>query len=202
MEIQNGNRKLKHLILEFNEGNIQLPPFQRPYVWKIRKTLNLLDSLYREYPIGAIYLWGPSAGSKLRPKRHPSVGDKHVPFTSFVIDGQQRLTSLIAAFGLSEISDQSNGRSLQCSIELTTDDSDGDGIRLTRLFHSPANKRDGDGPSDDTPTRVWLRNLVDDGAIDGLRQSKKTELEQTHDKKQIGEATGRITKAHEIGGFA
>ena len=198
MEIQQGQRTVKSLIREFNDGMIQLPPFQRPYVWKIRKTLNLLDSLYRGYPIGAIYLWKPSAKSKLKPKHHPS-GHKHADFTHYVIDGQQRLTSLIAAFGLSEISDPSNGRRLECSLELATDDGEGDGIRLTRLFHSPANKSEGDGQLHDAPTRVWLRVLVGGDPIDRVREDKKAELKDAgKSKTEIEKATERIDQAYRI----
>ncbi|MGO8733603.1 MAG: DUF262 domain-containing protein [Terriglobia bacterium] len=198
MEIQQGQRTVKSLIGEFNAGDIQLPPFQRPYVWKIRKTLNLLDSLYRGYPVGSIYLWKPSAKSKLKPKHHPT-GKKHADFTHYLIDGQQRLTSLIAAFGLSEIFDPSNGRSLECSLELATDDSEGDGIRLTRLFHSPANKSEGDGQLHDAPTRVWLRVLAAGDPIDRVREDKKAELKGVgKSKTEIEKATERIDQAYRI----
>ena len=119
MEIQQGHRTLRSLIQDFNDGKIQVPPFQRPYVWKIRKTLNLLDSLYRGYPIGAIYLWEPSEDSKLKLKPKPSLGGQtQSGFTHYVIDGQQRLTSLIAAFHLWEISDPGNGRSWNAHLSL------------------------------------------------------------------------------------
>ena len=198
MEIQQGQRTVNSLMREFNDGTIQLPPFQRPYVWKIRKTLNLLDSLLRGYPIGAIYLWKPSAKSKLKPKPHPS-GLKHVDFTYYVIDGQQRLTSLIAAFGLSQVTDPSNGRSLACSLELATEDSDGDGIRLTRLFHSPANKKEGDGLPHDAPTRLWLNALADGRPVRLISDDKEDELKGTgKTKKEIDKATQRIYQAYQI----
>ena len=49
MEIQQGQKTVNSLMREFNDGTIQVPPFQRAYVWKIRKTLNLLDSLFWGY---------------------------------------------------------------------------------------------------------------------------------------------------------
>jgi hypothetical protein len=199
MEVQPGSKTIQALMRDWNDGDMQLPPFQRPYVWPIRKTLNLLDSLHRRYPIGAIFLWRPSKKSKLRPKRRPD-GRHHADFTHYVIDGQQRLTSLAAALGMSEMSDPSNGRSLECSLELTTEDSDRDGIRLTRLFHSPANKNERDGPLlKDAPTRVPLRDLVGGKAIDQLRERKKRELKEAgHTNKQIEEATKRIDQARQM----
>lgn len=178
MDIQSGTKTVQSLIRSWKDGDIQLPPFQRGYVWQIRKTLNLLDSLYRRYPIGAIYLWRPSEKSKLRPKRRKD-GRNRLDFTHYVIDGQQRLTSLAAAFGLSEMYDESNQRSLECSLELTTDDAEGDGVRLTRLFHSPANKNERAGRDlNDAPTRVPLRDLAGGEPIERLRERKRGNLKK------------------------
>ena len=196
MEIQQTSKTVKSLIRNWGEGDIQVPPFQRPYVWQIRKTLNLLDSLYRPYPIGAIYLWRPSEKSKLRPKRSP---DRHhrLDFTHYVIDGQQRLTSLSAAFGRSEMYHETNKRSLECSLELTTDDTEGDGSRLTRLFHSPANRNEKEGSKlNDAPSRVPLRDLYDGEPLDQLRERKKEELKAAgHTSKEVDNAIKRIDRA-------
>lgn len=199
MEIQQSSRTVKSLIRSWGKGDIQLPPFQRPYVWQIRKTLNLLDSLYRPYPIGAIYLWKPSEKSKLTPKRRPD-RNYRLDFTHYVIDGQQRLTSLAAAFGLSEMYHETNKRSLECSLELTTDDTEGDGSRLTRLFHSPANRNEKEGPElNDAPSRVPLRDFLDGESLDRLRERKKTELKAAgHTNNEIDNATKRIDQAASI----
>jgi hypothetical protein len=133
---------LDELIRRFNVGEYQLPAFQRPFVWRIRQTLNLLDSLIRGYPISVIYLWEPSSSSKLQPKKRtftPTLGVPRVErFKAYIIDGQQRLTSLHAAFGEAESFDQASERSLECWLELDTED-ERDG-RITKLFQSPANK--------------------------------------------------------------
>jgi hypothetical protein len=199
MDIQQGSRTVKSLIRSWGDGDIQLPPFQRPYVWQIRKTLNLLDSLYRPYPIGAIYLWRPAEKSKLRPKRRPD-GHNRLDFTHYVIDGQQRLTSLAAAFGLSEMYHETNKRSLECSLELTTDEAEGDGTRLTRLFHSPANKNEKEGPElKDAPSRVRLRDLLGGESLERLRERKKSELKDAgHTNKEVEKATKRIDQAAHI----
>ena len=36
---------------------IILPEFQRPLVWKRKQILELVDSIYRNYPIGSMLLW-------------------------------------------------------------------------------------------------------------------------------------------------
>lgn len=134
---------LQELLRRFDSGEYQLPAFQRPFVWRIRQTLNLLDSLLRGYPISVVYLWEPGPNSKLRAKHRTFKPKDGVPridrFKAFVIDGQQRLTSLHAAFGLAEAYDTGNGRSLECWLELDKDDKrDG---RVTSLFQSPAQKK-------------------------------------------------------------
>lgn len=41
-------------------GDIVLPEFQRPFVWKRRQIIELVDSIYRNYPIGSMLLWAMS----------------------------------------------------------------------------------------------------------------------------------------------
>ena len=54
--------KIAVIIDKIGLGSIRLPDFQRGYVWKADHASCLLDSLYREYPIGIITLWSqPSA---------------------------------------------------------------------------------------------------------------------------------------------
>ena len=161
---------------------MQLPAFQRPYVWKIRQTLNLLDSIFRGYPISVVYLWEPGSESKMAPKphTHKSSSGKVSPRVFFVIDGQQRLTSLAAAFGLSEASDE-KGRSLECCIDLESELDDGEqGKSLTKLFRSPANSSSIPSPLQDVdPRRVWLREIMhgDEGEVLSDREKRLAELE-------------------------
>ena len=48
---------LGSLINDIHKGDIRIPRFQREYVWKMKDTLKLFDSMYEEYPIGTIFLW-------------------------------------------------------------------------------------------------------------------------------------------------
>lgn len=45
------------LVQRFDKGQIMLPLMQRDYVWKPKKVVRLLDSLYRGWPIGSFYVW-------------------------------------------------------------------------------------------------------------------------------------------------
>ncbi len=70
-------------------GEIAIPEIQRPFVWSTTKVRDLLDSLYRGYPIGYIIAW-KNPNVRLRDGRI-SEGKK------ILIDGQQRITALRAA---------------------------------------------------------------------------------------------------------
>jgi hypothetical protein len=70
-------------------GEVAIPEIQRPFVWEAVKVRNLLDSLYRGYPIGYLVAW-----------RNPTVKLKDGTLSAgkrILIDGQQRVTALIAA---------------------------------------------------------------------------------------------------------
>lgn len=99
------------LISDIEKGQIKVPQFQRDFVWDIRKSANLMDSIIKGYPIGTFILW--KTKERLRSVRdignfklpEPTKGD----FVNFVLDGQQRLTSLFASLkGLKIIRD--NGK--------------------------------------------------------------------------------------------
>ncbi len=91
------------------EGKLLLPDLQRGFVWSPDRVRALLDSLYRRYPVGALLLWKPTWEGEppflTRPwdlatadpqtgLGAPEAAPKVVPGSYFVLDGQQRLTSL------------------------------------------------------------------------------------------------------------
>jgi hypothetical protein len=72
-----------------------LPEMQRQYVWRSTRVRDLLDSLYRGYPSGAILLWETDEAV---PLQDFAVSQSTNPYqsTRLLLDGQQRLTSLSA----------------------------------------------------------------------------------------------------------
>jgi hypothetical protein len=70
-------------------GEIAIPEIQRPFVWEATKVRNLLDSLYRGYPVGYLIAW---RNPTVRLKDGSSAAGKRI-----LIDGQQRVTALMAA---------------------------------------------------------------------------------------------------------
>jgi len=70
-------------------GEIAIPEIQRPFVWEATKVRNLLDSLYQGYPVGYLIAWrNPTVRLK---DGSPAAGKR------ILIDGQQRVTALMAA---------------------------------------------------------------------------------------------------------
>lgn len=75
-------------------GELRLPELQRRYVWPATRVRDLLDSLYRGYPSGAILVWETDQDV---PTHGLAVSQAVGPFKpKLLLDGQQRLTSLSA----------------------------------------------------------------------------------------------------------
>ena len=134
MKSETTTRPLRDLVREFNTGAILLPQFQRDYVWRPNKIRNLLDSLLNGFPIGGFYIWRPTSG--VRDAKLKSIGMQRysADFTGYLIDGQQRLTSLEAAFSLYTGEDK-DGSELRCYLDLAAPVLEEE-ARDTRLFVS------------------------------------------------------------------
>lgn len=80
-------------------GDIVLPEFQRPFVWKRRQILELLDSIYKNYPIGSLLVW--ESTQELESKRTIAdleVADRSETYpVNYLLDGQQRLSAICGA---------------------------------------------------------------------------------------------------------
>jgi hypothetical protein len=80
-------------------GQIKIPQFQRDFVWTIQKSAGLIDSVIKGYPIGTFIFWR----TKERLRSVKDIGKQVLPepeqgeFVDYVLDGQQRLTSLFAS---------------------------------------------------------------------------------------------------------
>lgn len=87
--------ELRSLIDEIKSNRMRLPEMQRAYIWKSTQVRDLLDSLYRNYPIGTILRWETT--QKI-PTRDFAVSQENTKYESYylLLDGQQRLTSLKA----------------------------------------------------------------------------------------------------------
>lgn len=89
------NKTTNTLLSWIDEEIIAIPEIQRPFVWKATKVRDLIDSLYRDFPIGYLIIW-QNPDVKLK-------GGERSNGKKVIIDGQQRLTALTAALKGKEI---------------------------------------------------------------------------------------------------
>lgn len=96
--------KVGDLLSDVRNGKVGLPDLQRPFVWKDSKARDLLDSMLKGYPIGYIMLW--QSPEDYATVNHIGTNDKaYIQPDYLVIDGQQRLTALLAAISGIKVKD-------------------------------------------------------------------------------------------------
>ena len=101
--------KIANLAALKRDGRLHLPDLQRGFVWSADRVRALHDSLYRSYPVGALLLWEPKwegeapfstrawdicPPDEVTARGVPEAPRPVVPGSLFVLDGQQRLTSI------------------------------------------------------------------------------------------------------------
>lgn len=85
----------QHILTDLEKGDIKVPQFQREFVWDINKSAKLIDSIIKGFPIGSFIFW--KTNDQLRSVR--GLGRGNFPTRigdsiNYVLDGQQRLTSI------------------------------------------------------------------------------------------------------------
>lgn len=86
---------LQDLLKLIEKGDLKIPKFQRPFVWKPIDVLNLFDSIRNGYPIGSLFFWETKENFKSLDKfgLHSQVTSNSSD-RMYVLDGQQRLVAL------------------------------------------------------------------------------------------------------------
>lgn len=88
---------VENIISWIKSGEVAIPEIQRPFVWDATKVRDLMDSLYKGFPIGYIIVW-----------KNPDVKLKDGSISTgkkILIDGQQRITAMQAAIAGQMITD-------------------------------------------------------------------------------------------------
>ena len=91
-----GDLSINDIIAKIESGEYLIPRFQREFVWSKEQCARLIDSVLQGYPIGAFIIWKTSE----RLKNLKKIGNMDLPdppdngFVYYVLDGQQRITSL------------------------------------------------------------------------------------------------------------
>jgi len=98
LQPENHDKKYEALFVEIDTGQIKLPMFQREFVWEKEQSAKLIDSILKGFPIGTFIFW--KTREELR--SYKEVGNHKLPdtpegdYVQYILDGQQRITSLYA----------------------------------------------------------------------------------------------------------
>jgi uncharacterized protein with ParB-like and HNH nuclease domain len=93
---------VEELVGMVERGELRLPEMQRQYVWQSPRVRDLMDSLYRGYPSGAILLWETDEAVPLQDMAIKQAANPYAA-TRLLLDGQQRLTSLWTCNGFAPV---------------------------------------------------------------------------------------------------
>lgn len=85
------------LMRNIKKGIIKLPQFQRDFIWGMQESADFIDSMLKGYPVGTFIFWRTEEElSEVRSIGGISLESHNEGFVQYVLDGQQRLTSLFA----------------------------------------------------------------------------------------------------------
>jgi hypothetical protein len=94
---------IEEIIGKLKRGELRIPAFQRGFVWSPDDVSFLMDSIYKGFPFGSVLLWR----TKIKLAQERDLGPFKVPEPTadfpidYVLDGQQRLTSILGVFATS-----------------------------------------------------------------------------------------------------
>ena len=165
--------KVGDLVKDVRNGRIGLPDLQRPFVWKDNKVRELFDSMLKGYPIGYIMLWESPSDYESKKSTIGQNAKTYEEPKELVIDGQQRLTALVAAMFAVKVKDK-NFADREIKISYNP---------LTREFAvwSQAYERDPE----------WISRISDvflakeDNSISSLRRRFIKEANEGRSKKEL-----------------
>jgi len=180
--IDPGKYNFPTLMNDVENGRVRLPPFQREFVWRPAKVIDLMDSIYKGFPIGSFFYW--KADRKyvrlfrdIKSLSLPSPAPDQELF--FILDGQQRLTSIWATFKGHVIDGDDYARiCLDLDSAIAYEEGNSESRRGIKVF------KDADP---DNVTFISLRDILSDNVSnydairDPLPVHKKQTLSRTRD---------------------
>lgn len=94
MSFDTTKTSLKDLLAEIDKGKIQLPEFQRDYVWNEGDVRSLIASVAKGFPVGALLLLEQGSAIAFKPRGIEGTNVAGIAPQLLLLDGQQRMTSL------------------------------------------------------------------------------------------------------------
>jgi hypothetical protein len=87
---------VRDLLQKVQGGEVRIPRFQRPLRWSAEDVVQLLDSIWRGYPVGSLLFWKRRADAETITVGGATLSASETPDAWWVVDGQQRTTALAA----------------------------------------------------------------------------------------------------------
>jgi hypothetical protein len=170
-------REVWKLVDKVEQGELRLPEMQRRYIWRSTRVRDLLDSLYRGYPSGAILLWETD---EVVAVRDFDVAQSASPYSTklLLLDGQQRLTSLVSV--IKGLPVQTRGKK-PIEILFNLEHPDEPSV-VTEVDDEVEDKTDGNGEEDNL-------NLLEDAA-----DSTEDELQRRFDGMTFVVSTKKLAQ--------
>lgn len=94
MSFDTTKTSLKDLLCDIDKGKIQLPEFQRDYVWNEDDVRSLLGSIAKGFPVGALLTLERGGSVEFKPRGIEGTKVEGIEPEFLLLDGQQRMTSL------------------------------------------------------------------------------------------------------------
>lgn len=169
---ENANKKYEALFLEIDSGQIKLPMFQREFVWDKEQSAKLIDSILKGYPIGTFILW--KTREALRSVK--DIGNHKLPdtpkgdYAQYILDGQQRITSLYA---------------IRKGIRITKDKKEinYEDIYINLDYDSSSDEQIVTSQKEDGKTYVSVHNLLTSDALDFIEDIGKDKARKFQEYK-------------------
>ena len=91
---------IREIIDQVDQGQIRIPAFQRGFVWEPERVAQFIDSIYKGYPFGALLFWRANEQLRIEKQLGPFFlrEPKEDYPIDYVLDGQQRVTSVYVSF--------------------------------------------------------------------------------------------------------
>jgi hypothetical protein len=161
---------IREIIEQVERGQIRVPAFQRGFVWDPDRVAFFMDSLFKQYPFGSLLLW--RAQERLKCER--DLGPFLLPDPvadyplDYVLDGQQRITSLYATFQTGRVMETSSDwKDIYYDFSLPFDAQDTQFFALSRnevdeakhfplrtLFHTTEYRKATQGMNDELASKI------------------------------------------------
>ncbi len=104
---------LEELKVDFKRKNFVVPKFQRKFVWDRKKICELMDSIYKNFPIGSFLIWKTNLKDLFKSSGNLPESKPELQEVNYILDGQQRITSIYGILS-KQILENIYGTKIEC----------------------------------------------------------------------------------------